>query len=589
MAASPKPGNLQSVPPSSDLPAGWTVARLDQIVTLVNGFAFSQRHWKRSGLPIVRIQNLNNPDAPFNYCDDSLPEQFRIRPGELLFAWSGTPGTSFGAHIWRGGDAWLNQHIFKVEFDRDLVNVDYLRAAINYNLGTYIAEAQGGSGLAHISKTALNRSVIRLAPLNEQKRIMVAVGDFLREIDAGEEALRRTREHLKHYVVSVLRAAVDGTLTAAWRASNPSVEATVAAIDRKPRSAEASTQLDLSFPAATQDSRPGTPYLDSPHLPPLPSSWVWTTVDQVGEARLGRQRSPKHRSAALLLPYLRVANVFEDRIDVSDVLRMSFTPEEAEIYRLEDGDVLLNEGQSLELVGRAAIYRGEIPGACFQNALIRFRAGSSVLPEYALIVFRHYLHSKRFQRAAKWTTNIAHLSVGRFAVIEFPLPPLAEQRRIVDKVQTRISHVTASERSVDDGLIRSYHLRRKTLESAFEGRLVPQDPTDEPAQELVERIRQSMAQRQAKKKASPSRRKLSGATVMNSRAKRSILDTLKAHPQGITPEDLLRAAGYDLDNIDEFYAELRLIASSVEERRPPTNRSHLWPKDAEITLRLKEE
>src|SRR5215208_1909315 len=159
---------------------------------------------------------------------------------------------------------------------------------------------------------------------------------------------------------------------------------------------------------------------------PLPAGWVWGTVREVGEVKLGRQRSPAHHTGPHMRPYLRVANVFEARIDTSDVMSMNFTPEEYEVYRLKAGDVLLNEGQSLELVGRPALYRGEVPGACFQNTLVRFRAGAAVLPEYALAVFRAFLHAKRFQQIARWTTNIAHLGADRFANIEFPLPPLAE-------------------------------------------------------------------------------------------------------------------------------------------------------------------
>jgi type I restriction enzyme, S subunit len=88
----------------------------------------------------------------------------------------------------------------------------------------------------------------------------------------------------------------------------------------------------------------------------------------------------------------------------------------------------------LELVGRPAIYRGEVPGACFQNTLIRFRPSHLVLPEFALIVFRAYMRTGRFRREAQQTTNIAHLSLGRLAEIEFPLPPIPEQRRIIAKV-----------------------------------------------------------------------------------------------------------------------------------------------------------
>lgn len=95
---------------------------------------------------------------------------------------------------------------------------------------------------------------------------------------------------------------------------------------------------------------------------------------------------------------------------------------------------LINEGQSYKLVGRPAIYRDEVPGACFQNTLIRFRAYKPLAPEYPLLVFRCYMHTGVFQSVSQQTTNIAHLSAGRFAKLRFPLPPLAEQRRIVARV-----------------------------------------------------------------------------------------------------------------------------------------------------------
>lgn len=107
-------------------------------------------------------------------------------------------------------------------------------------------------------------------------------------------------------------------------------------------------------------------------LPDLPESWIWTKVENIGRVQLGRQRSPKNHSGPFMRPYLRAANVFEDRIDTLDILKMNFAPEEYEIYKLEVGDILLNEGQSKELVGRPAIYRGEVPGSCFQNTLVRF-------------------------------------------------------------------------------------------------------------------------------------------------------------------------------------------------------------------------
>jgi type I restriction enzyme, S subunit len=173
----------------------------------------------------------------------------------------------------------------------------------------------------------------------------------------------------------------------------------------------------------------------------LPREWTMSTVGQVGEVSLGRQRRPRYHQGEGMRPYLRVANVFEDRIDTTDVMQMTFSDEEFERYRLRPGDVLLNEGQSPHLLGRPAIYRGQPPDVAFTNTLIRFRPRSMVTPEWALAVFRHHMRSRRFMRESRITTNIAHLSAKRFSTVEFPVPPLAEQRRIVALLEEQFSRL----------------------------------------------------------------------------------------------------------------------------------------------------
>src|SRR5262245_49297157 len=154
---------------------GWDKVKVGKALRLINGRAFKPTEWKPSGLPIVRIQNLNNPEAPFNYYDGDLPDKFLVDDGDLLFAWSGTPGTSFGAHIWRGGKAWLNQHIFKVLFDETEFDKRFLQLAINENLDEYIRAAHGAAGLAHITKGRFEESEIPKPDLDEQREIVAEI------------------------------------------------------------------------------------------------------------------------------------------------------------------------------------------------------------------------------------------------------------------------------------------------------------------------------------------------------------------------------------------------------------------------------
>ncbi|WP_405756175.1 restriction endonuclease subunit S [Streptomyces sp. NBC_00073] len=157
----------------------------------------------------------------------------------------------------------------------------------------------------------------------------------------------------------------------------------------------------------------------------------WAPVRDVGAVRMGKQLSPDSRAAGQQHPYLRVANVLAGRIDYSDVNTMGFTDGERDLYQLAPGDILLNEGQSLELVGRSAIYREVAGQFCFQNTLVRFRSGDRVIPEYAQLVFEYWLQVGVFAGIAKKTTSIAHLGGERFAALNFPLVSLGEQQRFV--------------------------------------------------------------------------------------------------------------------------------------------------------------
>lgn len=170
-----------------------------------------------------------------------------------------------------------------------------------------------------------------------------------------------------------------------------------------------------------------------------------------------------------MTPYLRVANVLDGYIDTSDVLQMPFTSDERARFSLKPGDILLNEGQSLELVGRSAIYVGDPKNCCFQNTLVRFRARVGTDHRYAQYVFESYLRRGEFAKIAMQTTSIAHLGTGRFAKMVFLAPPYEEQVAIgaaladADALIDSLEQMLAKKRQIKQGAMQELLTGKRRL------------------------------------------------------------------------------------------------------------------------------
>jgi type I restriction enzyme, S subunit len=177
--------------------------------------------------------------------------------------------------------------------------------------------------------------------------------------------------------------------------------------------------------------------------------WEEKRVDEQGSVLAGKALAVD--APGTQRPYLRTKNVLDGAIDLSDVLTMPMTDAEFTRFEILDGDVLLNEGQSLELVGRASIYRGEFGQRCaMQNALLRFRAFPSTSAEFAAQYFRQCQKDGTFANVATKTTSVAHLGSSRFSALELAWPTLPEQHRIASCLSTLDALITAETQKLED-------------------------------------------------------------------------------------------------------------------------------------------
>ena len=173
----------------------WPTVQIGEVCNLVNGRAFKPQDWEPAtsgGLPIVRIQNLNTPDSELNYYTGKADERHIIDNGQLLFSWSGSRGTSFGAHIWSGGKAILNQHIFKVGFDPSKADKKYLYFALNEAVSEVERNLHGGVGLVHITKGNLEKIRIPLPNLSQQQAISA-------DIEAEQSLVNTNRDLIQRF------------------------------------------------------------------------------------------------------------------------------------------------------------------------------------------------------------------------------------------------------------------------------------------------------------------------------------------------------------------------------------------------------
>ncbi len=368
--------------------------------------------------------------------------------------------------------------------------------AINsLSVRTEIASYQSGSTRKRISRSNLAKVRIPLAPLSEQRRIVAAIEAQFTRLDAGVAALKRLQVNLKRYKAAVLKAACEGSLVPQDPADEPAADLLARILAERRARWEADQRAKGKDPAKLTYPEPA-----APDTTDLPEGWVWASFDATAEVQGGIQKQPKRRPKHNAYPYLRVANVLRGRLDLSEVYEFELFNSELETYRLETGDLLIVEGNgSQDQIGRCAIWMGEIEDCVHQNHIIRARF-LDIVPDY----IAYYLNSPRgiegMMLVASSTSGLFTLSVGKVKAIIFPLPPVAEQTRIVQEVSRLLSISDELESVIDAAIIRAERLRQSILKEAFAGRLVPQDPADEPASDLLARIRRTRQQPAAKEK-----------------------------------------------------------------------------------------
>jgi type I restriction enzyme S subunit len=360
---------------------------------------------------------------------------------------------------------------------------------------------KGGTQL-NISQTVIKSVPLPLPPINEQHRIVTEIEKQFSRLDETVSALKRIQANLKRYKASVLKSAVEGKLTSAWREQNPALESAQQLLERilKERRAHweaaelAKMQANGKPPKDNQwklkYKEPVNP--DITLLPELPAGWMWARLDTISSIK-GGITIDRNKTASDFksVPYLRVANVQRGYLDLSKIKEILAPEHKIKGLLLQNNDILFNEGGDLDKLGRGWIWEGQINNCIHQNHVFRARLFLPSIQAKIISWWGNSFGRNYFLIAGNQTTNLASINLTVLSGFPVPLPPLNEQAQIVAEVEKRLSVAEEVEQQINRNLKRAEHLRQAILKRAFSGKLVPQNPADEPASVLLEKLNQT--------------------------------------------------------------------------------------------------
>jgi type I restriction enzyme, S subunit len=389
-------------------------------------------------------------------------------------------------------------------------------------------DAQGtGTTFKAVSGKVVRGFSLPVAPSAEQIRIVDKLDELLSDLDAGVKALEGVRTKLKQYRAAVLKAAVEGTLTAEWRNQHPNTEPADKLLQRiltERRRRWDESQLQ-KFKAAGKEppknwklKYQGPVSVDVEALRALPSSWCWITLDNaiIEGPQNGVYYPSKGYGAGTAI--LRIDDFQNGWLrDTKQLKRVAAPSRDVETYSLREGDLVLNRVNSMTHLGKCLLVPNSHHGVLFESNMMRAGLASEVSRKWIELYLHSFVGRRRLTKNAKWAVNQASINQEDVKRTPVPLPPVAEQKKVVELVETQLSVIDHLESDLGAKLNSATALRQSILKSAFEGRLVPQDPSDEPATELLKRIAAERAERE--RLAKPSRRAQTGKSPRGRKTK----------------------------------------------------------------------
>lgn len=572
-----------SVRNSFQLPQGWALVALGDVLTVLRGVTYKKEHTSDAPgndlVPILRATNINQQltfddlvYVPRHYVSDAQ----LLQAGDIVIAASSGSSSVVGKaaplkHSWFGSFGAFCYCL------RPSKQVDPMLIA--YYLQTYeyrnrVSELASGVNINNLRRNHIEETPLKLPPFNEQHRIVEEIEKQFSRLDEAVENLKRVQANLKRYRASVLQAACEGRLvpTEAELARKESKGYEPAdqllqriLIERRKKWEENELAKMREKGKEPKDDKWKSRYKepvapDTSDLPKLPEGWCWTSIGQAFNVYVGA--TPSRQMSEYWggdIPWVSSGEVAFCRIRHTreSITQAGLCNSSTEIH--PPGTVLLGMIGEGKTRGQAAIL--DIYAAHSQNSASIRVSEAGIPPEYVYYFLElQYSHTRGLGSG----NSQPALNKARVQSILLPLPPLAEMLKMVTELERRLSVIEQMKIAVEVNLKHAERIRQAILKNAFEGKLLQQDPNDEPASVLLERIKAERALRQQDERVRKPRVKR--VRIMSDKHKHPLWDVLSEAGRPLTSEELFRSAGYDANNVLDVDAFFEALANEVDVR-----------------------
>lgn len=577
-----KPSIQWSGRSATALPDGWAVSNLKALGDLICGQSPSSSHVNRDGEGMLYVSGPEQWNGYTIDADKWTTAPKRIVPSGCIFIT--VKGAGVGT-IFPGIKCAIGRDIYAY-YPSANVSAKYIEFALINTVHKLIWNAQGD--IPGLSKNHLLDHDICLPGLTEQERIVSKISSLFSMLDKGEEALLQVQKLIDRYRQSVLKAAVTGELTREWREKSrhnlETGEELLARILKARRKAWEKAELDKMRSRGKKlrgdkwkhnYKEPQGP--DTSDLPDLPKRWVWTTLESIAwNSSYGT--SDKCLYDGNGIGVLRIPNIRYGDIDERDIKYLHNALAVPQQEMVKRGDLLIiRTNGSKDIIGTGSVANKTVEDKYYYASyIIRFRLClPKVISEWINIYWqsnpvRNFVLSIAATSAGQYNVSMTNL-----AKMPIPLPPGHEIQEILNQYYNLMNECEDCRQFIDNALANQGMIRKSILKAAFSGKLVPQDPNDEPAFELLKRIDAEKEARQAtqpKRRGAP-RGKTKAKAKPEAEASQQNLPYDQGHiirvarkNAGLTQAALAKATGLNQVNISQIENNKRTVTPAQAEK-----------------------